>query len=38
MPIISEIVPPDSAPAVYANLAEERHPLLGTVFDWKEAR
>ncbi|MGI5817091.1 MAG: zinc-dependent alcohol dehydrogenase [Armatimonadota bacterium] len=38
MPIISEIVPPDSAPAVYRRLAEERHPPLGIVFDWKEAR
>ncbi|MFP4250329.1 MAG: zinc-dependent alcohol dehydrogenase [Armatimonadota bacterium] len=33
-PIISEIVSPESAPAVYTRLAEEKHPPLGVVFDW----
>lgn len=34
-PIISEIVSPERAPAVYTRLAEEKHPPLGIVFDWK---
>ncbi len=33
-PIISEIVSPEQAPAVYTRLAEEPHPPLGIVFDW----
>jgi len=37
-PIISEIVSPASAPAIYARLAEEKHPPLGVVFDWKMIR
>jgi threonine dehydrogenase-like Zn-dependent dehydrogenase len=37
-PIISEVVSPESAPAVYARLAEERHPPLGIVFDWSKVR
>ena len=36
--IISEVVSPESAPAVYTRLAEERHPPLGIVFDWKKLR
>ena len=35
-PIISEVVPPGRAPAVYARLAEESNPPLGIVFDWNE--
>lgn len=37
-PIISEIVSPERAPAVYTRLAEEKHPPLGIVFDWKLIR
>ncbi len=37
-PIISEIVPPDYAPDIYNRLAEEEHPPLGIVFDWREAQ
>lgn len=37
-PIISEIVSPERAPEVYRRLAEEKHPPLGIVFDWKETR
>ena len=37
-PIISEIVSPERAPAIYARLAEEKHPPLGIVFDWQEIR
>ncbi len=37
-PIISEVVPPEHAPSIYARLAEDRHPPLGIVFDWKQAR
>jgi len=36
--IISEIVSPERAPEVYRRLAEEKHPPLGIVFDWKEIR
>lgn len=35
-PIISEIVSPESAPEVYQRLAQEKHPPLGIVFDWKQ--
>ncbi len=37
-PIISEIVSPETAPAVYKRLAEEKHPPLGIVFDWSLMR
>ena len=37
-PIISEIVSPECAPAIYKRLAEEKHPPLGIVFDWKKMR
>lgn len=37
-PIISEVVSPERAPAVYTRLAEEKHPPLGIVFDWQELR
>lgn len=37
-PIISEIVSPETAPAVYARLAETKTPPLGIVFDWKQIR
>lgn len=37
-PIISEIVSPESAAAVYTRLAEESHPPLGIVFDWGQLR
>jgi len=36
--IISEVVSPESAPAVYTRLAEEKHPPLGIVFDWSKIR
>jgi len=36
--IISEIVSPETAPAVYTRLAEVKHPPLGIVFDWKQVR
>jgi len=35
-PIISEVVSPQSAHAVYKRLAEEKHPPLGIVFDWSQ--
>ncbi len=34
-PLISEIVSPERAPEVYAQLAENPNPPLGFVFDWK---
>ncbi|MPN11580.1 hypothetical protein SDC9_158883 [bioreactor metagenome] len=34
-PLISEIVPPEKAPEVYAQLAEDPNPPLGFVFDWR---
>lgn len=34
-PVISEIVSPADAPAVYTKLAEMKNPPLGIVFDWK---
>ena len=34
-PIVSEVVSPECAPAVYARLAETTHPPLGIVFDWR---
>ena len=37
-PIISEIVSPESAPAIYTRLAEEKQPPLGIVFDWSSIR
>ncbi|NLF16321.1 MAG: zinc-binding alcohol dehydrogenase [Lentisphaerae bacterium] len=37
-PLISAVVPPEDAPAVYQRLAEEAHPPLGIVFDWRSAR
>lgn len=37
-PIISEIVSPECAPAIYKRLAEEKNPPLGIVFDWKRIR
>ena len=37
-PIVSEVVSPEDAPAVYARLAEARHPPLGIVFDWSRLR
>jgi len=37
-PLISEIVSPETAPAVYARLAETKTPPLGIVFDWKNVR
>jgi 2-desacetyl-2-hydroxyethyl bacteriochlorophyllide A dehydrogenase len=37
-PIISEVVSPERAPAVYRQLAEEQHPPLGIVFDWRQIR
>jgi len=37
-PIISEIVSPEFAPAVYTRLAEEKQPPLGIVFDWSQVR
>ncbi len=36
--IISEVVSPESAPAVYTRLAEDKHPPLGIVFDWEKVR
>ena len=35
-PIISEIVSPECAPAIYKRLAEDKNPPLGIVFDWKK--
>lgn len=37
-PIISEVVSPENAPAVYTRLAEEKQPPLGIVFDWSLIR
>lgn len=37
-PLISEIVSPENAPAVYSRLAECKNPALGIVFDWKQTR
>ena len=37
-PLISEIVSPEEAPAVYARLAECENPPLGIVFDWGKIR
>lgn len=37
-PIISEVVSPEWAPAIYTRLAEEKHPPLGIVFDWEQIR
>jgi len=37
-PIISEIVSPERAPATYTRLADEEHPPLGIVFDWRLMR
>jgi 2-desacetyl-2-hydroxyethyl bacteriochlorophyllide A dehydrogenase len=37
-PLISEIVSPEAAPAVYARLAEEKEVPLGIVFDWNKIR
>ncbi|MCC7495830.1 MAG: zinc-binding alcohol dehydrogenase [Fimbriimonadaceae bacterium] len=37
-PILSEVVSPATAPAVYARLAADPHPPLGVVFDWSLLR
>lgn len=37
-PLISEIVSPEAAHAVYARLAEMKNPPLGIVFDWNKLR
>ncbi len=37
-PIISEVVSPECAPAIYTRLAEEKQPPLGIVFDWEQIR
>ena len=37
-PIISEVVSPESAPAIYKRLAEEKNPPLGIAFDWSKIR
>ncbi|MBI4979303.1 MAG: zinc-binding alcohol dehydrogenase [Spirochaetes bacterium] len=37
-PLISEIVSPEAAAAVYARLAEEKNPPLGIVFDWTKLK
>ncbi len=37
-PIISEIVSPESSPAIYTRLAQDPHPPLGIVFDWEQIR
>jgi len=37
-PIISEVVSPECASAIYTRLAEEKHPPLGIVFDWGQVR
>ena len=37
-PLISEIVSPEAAHAVYARLAETKKPPLGIVFDWNKIR
>jgi 2-desacetyl-2-hydroxyethyl bacteriochlorophyllide A dehydrogenase len=35
-PIISEVISPQRAPAIYTRLADDPHPPLGIVFDWQE--
>ena len=37
-PIISEIVSPECAPAIYTRLAEDKQPPLGIVFEWKNVQ
>lgn len=37
-PIISEIVTPEAAPAIYARLADTANPPVGIVFDWARIR
>jgi threonine dehydrogenase-like Zn-dependent dehydrogenase len=37
-PIISEVVSPETAPAIYKRLAEVKNPPLGIVFDWSKIR
>ena len=37
-PIISEVVSPEEAPAIYARLAEVKQPPLGIAFDWAMIR
>ncbi len=37
-PIISDVVSPDCAPAVYARLAVSKKPPLGIVFNWSKMR
>lgn len=37
-PVVSEIVSPEDAPAIYRRLAEEKNPPLGIVFDWSQVR
>lgn len=37
-PLISEVVAPGRAPEIYRRLAEDRHPPLGIVFDWRQTR
>lgn len=37
-PVVSEIVSPEAAPAVYKRLAEDPQPPLGVVFDWERIR
>lgn len=37
-PLISEIISPEAAHAVYARLAETKNPPLGIVFDWNKIR
>lgn len=37
-PMVSEIVSPEQAPAIYTRLAEDAHPPLGVVFDWSLIR
>jgi len=37
-PLVSEVVSPDTAPAVYARLAEVKNPPLGIMFDWRKTR
>ena len=37
-PLISEIVSPETAPAVYGRLAETKNLPLGIVFDWNKIR
>lgn len=38
LPVISEVVSPVEAPAVYARLAEDSQPPLGIAFDWRALR